>query len=110
LLAKNVRNKSNFLENDFISFESLGKSLGGLDIPILKIRNLNEDQPERPIIVIIARQHTGETHSSFILHGLINHLVAQNILSHKMRDEFEFWILPVVNPDGVIIGNYRCNL
>ena len=27
-----------------------------------------------------------------------------------MRDEFEFWILPVVNPDGVVIGNYRCNL
>lgn len=32
-----------FLESDFISFESLGQSLGGLDIPILKIRNANED-------------------------------------------------------------------
>ena len=26
-----------------------------------------------------------------------------------MRDMFEFWIAPIVNPDGVIIGNYRCN-
>jgi len=85
-------------------------SLGGLDIPLLKIRNVMQDQAERPIIVIIARQHTGETYSSFILHGFINHLVAKNIISHKMRDEFEFWILPVVNPDGVVIGNYRSNL
>ena len=21
----------------------------------------------------------------------------------------EFWILPMVNPDGIISGNYRCN-
>ena len=21
----------------------------------------------------------------------------------------EFWFLPIVNPDGVISGNYRCN-
>lgn len=45
-----------FLESDFISFESLGLSLGGLDIPLLKIRNILEDRPEeRPIVVIIAR-------------------------------------------------------
>jgi len=27
-----------------------------------------------------------------------------------MREQFEWWILPMVNPDGVVIGNYRCNL
>ena len=26
-----------------------------------------------------------------------------------MRENFEFWVAPVVNPDGVIAGNYRCN-
>jgi len=26
-----------------------------------------------------------------------------------MRDEYDFWIAPIVNPDGVIAGNYRCN-
>jgi len=45
-----------FIENNFISFENLGVSIGGLDIPLLKIRNVIEDRPEeRPIIVIIAR-------------------------------------------------------
>ena len=26
-----------------------------------------------------------------------------------MRDVYDFWIAPIVNPDGVIAGNYRCN-
>lgn len=30
-------------------------------------------------------------------------------MSHKLRDKFEWWIAPIVNPDGVISGNYRCN-
>jgi hypothetical protein len=49
-------NSVTILESDFISFESLGSSLGGLDIPLLKIRNIVEDRlDERPIVVIIAR-------------------------------------------------------
>ena len=26
-----------------------------------------------------------------------------------MRNLFEWWILPMVNPDGIISGNYRTN-
>lgn len=31
------------------------------------------------------------------------------MLSHKLREYFEFWIIPMANPDGIIAGNYRCN-
>jgi len=61
-------------------------------------------------LVLIARQHTGETHSSFILHGFFNKLLQKDLLSHKLRETYEIWILPIVNPDGVVIGNYRSNL
>lgn len=59
---------------------------------------------------MIGRQHSGETHSSFVIHGFINFLLSQELLANKLRDEYEFWILPMVNPDGVVLGNYRCNL
>ena len=28
----------------------------------------------------------------------------------ELRDKFIFKIVPMVNPDGVIVGNYRCSL
>ena len=95
----------------FIRFESMGTSNGGMDIPILKISNKNSkgEYDDKPIVLIIGRQHSGETHSSFIIHGLINFLTSRHVLSHKMREKYEFWIAPIVNPDGVIIGNYRTN-
>jgi murein tripeptide amidase MpaA len=101
---------------NFIRFESIGTSLGGIDIPILKISSPESSPtkglvyPKKPIILIIGRQHSGETHSSYIIHGLINFLVQKNAICTKMRALFEWWVIPVVNPDGVIAGNYRCNV
>ena len=61
-----------------VRFESFGTSLGGLDIPILKISNKNEKENtynDKPIAVIIGRQHPGETHSNYIIQGLVNTLL-----------------------------------
>ena len=63
----------------------------------------------KPIIIILGRQHFGETPSSFIIHGLINFLLSRNKKAFKIREQIEFWILPVVNPDGIISGDYRYN-
>lgn len=98
---------------EIVRFDSFGTSLGNLDIPIMKITNKNEDSglfEEKPIIVIIGRQHPGETHSSFIIHGFLNFLLSKEIISHKFREMYETWVIPIVNPDGVVTGNYRSNL
>ena len=106
-----------FLSTDakIIRQESIGNSLGGIPIPILKITNpafqkMVTYTEKKRTIVVIGRQHSGETHSSFIIHGLINFLMKRDLFSHQLRELFEWWILPMVNPDGVIVGNYRSNL
>lgn len=93
----------------FIKFSTIGKSNGGVDLPLLKITNQDKKKTNKPIIVILGRQHSGETHSSFIIHGLINFLLSRDIQAFKIREQLEFWVLPMVNPDGIISGNYRCN-
>ena len=32
------------------------------------------------------------------------------MFSQELRDAFVFKIVPMLNPDGVIVGNYRCSL
>ncbi|KAL0218314.1 hypothetical protein RCL1_009162 [Eukaryota sp. TZLM3-RCL] len=61
-------------------------------------------------VVISARVHPGETNSSFIMKGIIDYLTGPSLDAKILRDNFVFKIIPMLNPDGVIVGNYRCHL
>lgn len=58
----------------------------------------------------MARQHPGETQSSYVCEGLINFLLLKTEASHFLREHYIFKVIPLINPDGVIFGNYRTNL
>ena len=94
---------------NFLRFESAGRSRAGVDVPIVKLTSVEKGKKEKPVVVVISRQHSGETHSSFVVHGLMNFLLSKDFTANKLRKEFEWWFLPCVNPDGVIVGNYRAN-
>lgn len=57
-----------------------------------------------------ARVHPGETNSSYMMQGVIDFLVSDTLEANLLRDHFVFKIIPMLNPDGVIHGNYRCSL
>lgn len=44
------------------------------------------------------------------MEGLIKYLVSSEPTAVVLRDRYVFKIVPMLNPDGVIIGNYRCSL
>jgi murein tripeptide amidase MpaA len=60
--------------------------------------------------VITGRVHPGESNSSFIVEGIIDFICGQEREARMLRDTFVFKIVPMLNPDGVIVGNYRCSL
>ena len=45
-----------------------------------------------------------------VVEGIIRFLVSNSEKAIKLRDMYVFKIVPMLNPDGVIIGNYRCSL
>jgi len=108
---KQLKLLSDSTRADFVKFKSIGKSNGGLDMPLIQISNPSKIGPDpgKPTILIIGRQHSGETHSSFIIHGLLNFLMSRDPLAFKLRDAIEFMVIPAMNPDGIVCGNYRCN-
>ena len=54
--------------------------------------------------------HPGESNSSYLVHGLILYLLSDEPEANALRDKFIFKIVPILNPDGVIYGNYRSSL
>ena len=57
-------------------------------------------------IVVMARQHPGQTVSSYTFEGFIKSIIEQQ----KLLKMYEVIAIPMVNPDGVIYGNFRTNL
>lgn len=69
-----------------------------------------EESIEKPAVIISARIHPGETNSSFAMHGFIEYIVADTVEARALRQRFVFKVVPMLNPDGVVHGNYRCSL
>ncbi|KAJ9507713.1 hypothetical protein QJQ45_019104, partial [Haematococcus lacustris] len=88
-------------------------SLAGNSVDLLTI-TAHTDRPEvmrrRRGVLISARVHPGESNSSWMMKGLLDFLTGPSATAQQLRSQFVFKIIPMVNPDGVIVGNYRCNL
>lgn len=57
-----------------------------------------------------ARVHPGETPSSWMMKGLMDFITSDSLVAKKLRHKFIFKLIPMLNPDGVIVGNTRSSL
>lgn len=48
--------------------------------------------------------------ASFVIEYIIDYLLSNSAIAKILRENFIFKIVPMLNADGVIVGNYRCNL
>jgi cytosolic carboxypeptidase protein 2/3 len=74
-------------------------------------REKKDNVAQRKCVIISARVHPGETVGSWMMRGVIKFITdPANIEARLLRENFIFKIIPMLNPDGVINGNYRCSL
>ena len=45
-----------------------------------------------------------------MMKGVLDYLTSDSLQAVALREKFVFKIVPMLNPDGVIVGNYRCSL
>ncbi|CAF0864478.1 unnamed protein product [Adineta ricciae] len=114
---QNDRSKS-----DYCKQKVLCRTLAGNFIYMLTITNpvplqtnpTNTSTPSehqvKKGVVVTARVHPGETNGSWMMKGLLDFLLGDSADAKLLRDNFIFKIIPMLNPDGVIVGNYRCSL
>lgn len=73
-------------------------------------KKVSDEHEEKFGVVLTSRVHSGETVSSFMMNGAIEFLLGESRGARILRKKFVFKIVPMLNPDGVRYGNYRCSL
>ena len=93
--------------SDLVNYESLGKTVEGREIDFFRI---GDEGASKKKIWVIARQHPGESQASFFMEGFINRLInASDPVSRVLLENAVFYVVPLINPDGVVHGNLRAN-
>uniref|UniRef100_A0A8C9BR50 Cytosolic carboxypeptidase 6 n=1 Tax=Phocoena sinus TaxID=42100 RepID=A0A8C9BR50_PHOSS len=97
---------------DYFFREQLGQSVQQRHLDLLTITSPDNlwEGAEKKVVFITGRIHPGETPSSFVCQGIIDFLVSQHPIARALREHLVFKIAPMLNPDGVYLGNYRCSL
>ena len=115
--------------NIFFKEEVLCRTLSGINVPILTITSIknkeefteyhNKDIDKRTernklskksVVIVTARIHPGETYGSFMMEGFLRSITSSSFVATQLRKDIIFKVIPMLNIDGVIIGNYRACL
>jgi len=94
-------------ENQYVQRSSLGLSQEGRNLDLVVITNKSVPLANKKIIYIMGRIHSAETINSFMIEGMIDFLLSDNVNASRMRNDFAWYIVPMVNPDGVFDGTSR---
>lgn len=90
-----------------IRVKPIGTTLMRRSIPCIEL--LAGNRSNKKAIILMGRQHSGETPSSFVIHEIVTQLLKADIEKEFLLSKYDIYVFPIVNLDGVILGNYRCN-
>ncbi|XP_065801165.1 cytosolic carboxypeptidase 2 isoform X5 [Muntiacus reevesi] len=101
------------IKSQFCKVRTLCRSLAGNTVYLLTITNparTPQEAAAKKAVVLTARVHPGESNGSWIMKGFLDFILSNSPDAQLLRDIFIFKVVPMLNPDGVIVGNYRCSL
>lgn len=91
------------------SVASLGNSVQGRPIQLLTLTDGSVPDAGKKRIWIHSAVHPSETPAYFFVEGLVAWLQGGSAEAERLLDAAIVDIVPMANPDGVFLGNYRTN-
>ncbi|XP_055709580.1 cytosolic carboxypeptidase Nna1 isoform X2 [Phlebotomus papatasi] len=100
------------VKSKYCKLRLLCRSLAGNNIYYLTVTapQTEEEAVKKRAVVVSARVHPGETPSSWMMKGLMDFITGDSYVAKRLRHKFIFKLIPMLNPDGVIVGNTRSSL
>jgi len=99
------------LKEDFLSelLESETKDWDQMRVRMLKKEVIARFKKQhKKVLMITARIHPGEACGSHVMEGFLKFICSSDPKAIELRGKLIIKIIPMINVDGVIIGNYRC--
>ncbi|HEB53204.1 MAG TPA: hypothetical protein ENI87_08125 [bacterium] len=91
------------------SVVTIGSSQQGRSIQKIELTDGGVPDTQKERVWIHAGIHPAETTSYFVVEGLIDWLLSGDPYAEALLDATLIEIVPMANPDGVYLGNYRTN-
>ncbi|CAF1631960.1 unnamed protein product, partial [Didymodactylos carnosus] len=91
---------------DILRRDVLCETRAGNSCFIMTVTDESVPLTQKKFVFITARVHPGETNASYMMRGLLDFITSDDMAAQKLRKLLVFKIVPMLNPDGVIIGNY----
>ncbi|NWZ30635.1 CBPC2 carboxypeptidase, partial [Asarcornis scutulata] len=93
----------------YCAVRALCRSLAGNTVYLLTITGPAGGAGKRAV-VLSARAHPGESGGSWAMRGFLDFVLSAAPDARLLRRLFVFKVVPMLNPDGVVVGNSRCSL
>jgi hypothetical protein len=97
-------------EDDLLSNKFLLKFQKKMEKEMMAMEQERMRNSRKKGIVICARTHGWATSSSWACEGIIRFLLGSSSTAEQLRRHFVFYIIPMLNPDGVVNGFSRSDL
>lgn len=98
--------------SEYVTLHRLGATVEGRDMSMLRITKPDDgvDDAQKKKVWLIARQHPGESMAEWFAEGFLERLLdTEDSVSRVLLERCVFYVVPNMNPDGVVLGNLRTN-
>jgi len=99
---------SEYQDHSQLSISNIGESVEGRDLQLLTITDTDVPQDKKKVIWLMARQHSWEAGTSWVMEGALRYLL-DSAEEHQLGRAYVFKIMPMADPDGVARGGVRFN-
>lgn len=103
----------NPIKSKLVRRQTLCKTIANNSCDLLTITEPGasyEDLMNRSVIIVTGRVHPGESNSSYMVQGFLDFITSDSEEASVLRQMYIFKVVPMLNPDGVINGNYQTSL